>query len=335
MADDELEKLRQKVEKDPASRLFLPLAEEYRKAGKLDEAITVLLSGLEQHPAYTSARVAMGRIYLEKEMLPEAQAEFEKVVSVVPDNLFAHKKLAEIYREREETDRALSSYRTVLMLNPLDEDAKACIDSLSGFGAHQEPEESFAPETEAVSTVEEAVPLQDEAEDLMDEGLPRDSAVDEIADIAEREESAHEEAFPLDGEDVEDDFEEFTRSFSEDVAAVPLAETTEDVSPEPPPVRSQEAFEDVTREMSREDDVQTRSPLIDFSEADTSIARGDYAKALEVYRTILRESPENMHVLQRISELKAFLKMIGRGDEVVVAKLGDLLGGIRRRFGRG
>jgi hypothetical protein len=40
-------------------------------------------------------------------------------------------------------------------------------------------------------------------------------------------------------------------------------------------------------------------------------------------------------VLQRISELKAFLKMIGRGDEVLVAKLGDLLGGIRRRFGRG
>ena len=104
MADDELEKLRQKVEKDPASRLFLPLAEEYRKAGKLDEAVTVLLSGLERHPGYTSARVAMGRIYLEKEMLAEAQAEFEKVVSVVPDNLFAHKKLAEIYKERDETE---------------------------------------------------------------------------------------------------------------------------------------------------------------------------------------------------------------------------------------
>jgi tetratricopeptide (TPR) repeat protein len=331
MADDELEKLRQKVEKDPASRLFLPLAEEYRKAGKLDEAITVLLSGLEHHPGYTSARVAMGRIYLEKEMLPEAQAEFEKVVSVVPDNLFAHKKLAEIYRERDETERALSSYRTILLLNPLDEDAKACLDSLSGFSA-QETAESAAPETEAVSAVEESVPFLDEADDLMDEGVPRDNAVDEIADIADMEETAHEESFPFDDED---DFEEFTRSFSEDVAADPHAEKTEDVFPEPPPLRSLEALGDVSGEMSGREDAQTRPAFIDFSEADASIARGDYAKALEVYRTILGESPDNTQVLQRISELKAFLKMIGRGDEVLVAKLGDLLGGIRRRFGRG
>jgi tetratricopeptide (TPR) repeat protein len=331
MADDELEKLRQKVEKDPASRLFLPLAEEYRKAGRPDEAIAVLLTGLEHHPGYTSARVAMGRIYLEKEMLPEAQAEFEKVVSVVPDNLFAHKKLAEIYRERDETERALSSYRTVLMLNPLDEDAKACLDSLSGFGA-QESAESFAPETEAVSTVEESVLLEDEAEDHMDQGLPGDNAVDEIADIAETEEIAHEESFPLDDED---DFEEFTRTFSEDVAAEPPTQKTEDIFPEPPPVRNREAVTDVSGEMSGEEVAQTRPSFIDFSEADTSIARGDYAKALELYRTILRESPENTQVLQRVSELKAFLKMIGRDDEVLVAKLGDLLGGIRRRFGRG
>jgi tetratricopeptide (TPR) repeat protein len=328
MADDELEKLRQKVEKDPASRLFLPLAEEYRKAGRPDEAIAVLLSGLERHPGYTSARVAMGRIYLEKEMLPEAQAEFEKVVSVVPDNLFAHKKLAEIYREREETGMALSSYRTILMLNPLDEDAKASLESLSGLSM-EEPAEPPSTGTKAVSAVEEPVSFLDEAEEYKAEGLPQDAAVEELTD---REEIAPEEPFALDDED---EFDEFTRSFSEDAATEAPSEKTEDVLPETPPARSEDAPGNVSGEMSREEEAQMRPTFVDFSEADASISRGDYAKALEIYRTVLRESPDNRQVLQRISELKAFLKMIGRGDEVLVAKLGDLLGGIRRRFGRG
>src|SRR3990170_5255925 len=124
MSMEEIEKLRIRVEKDPNSRLFLPLAEEYRKSGMLDEAIAVILSGLERQPGYTSARVALGRIYLEKNMIEEAKSEFEQVVSVIPDNLFSHKKLAEIYRGRGETENAAAEYRKVIQLNPLDEDAK-------------------------------------------------------------------------------------------------------------------------------------------------------------------------------------------------------------------
>lgn len=66
MAKDEIEKLKEKVEKDPLSKLFVPLAEEYRKIGMLDEAVSVLLKGLENQPNYMTARVALGKIYLEK-----------------------------------------------------------------------------------------------------------------------------------------------------------------------------------------------------------------------------------------------------------------------------
>jgi tetratricopeptide (TPR) repeat protein len=125
---EEIEKLRMRVEKDPNSRLFLPLAEEYRKTGMLDEAISVILSGLGRQPGYTSARVALGRIYMEKGMIEEARDEFEKVVSAIPDNLFSHKKLAEIYRERGETLKATDEYRKVMQLNPLDEDAKMSLE---------------------------------------------------------------------------------------------------------------------------------------------------------------------------------------------------------------
>ena len=99
MSSKDIEKLKERVDKDPNSKLFVPLAEEYRKEGLVEEAIKVLQDGLERQPGYMSARVALGKIYLEKGMPQEARGEFENVIKAIPDNLYAHKKLAEIYRD--------------------------------------------------------------------------------------------------------------------------------------------------------------------------------------------------------------------------------------------
>jgi tetratricopeptide (TPR) repeat protein len=123
MAAKDIEKLKEKFDKDPNSKLFLPLAEEYRKEGMLEEAIDVLQKGLEKHVTYTSARVLLGKTYLEKGMMDESRKEFESVIKIVPDNLFAHKKLAELYRDTGETDLAIKAFKTVLKLNPMDEES--------------------------------------------------------------------------------------------------------------------------------------------------------------------------------------------------------------------
>lgn len=121
MSIEDIERLKEKLAKDPNSKLFVPLAEEYKKAGMLDEAIEVLVKGLENQPGYLSARVSLGKIFIERGMLHEAQAEFEKVIAAIPDNLYAHKKLAEIYRDLGEKEKAIKEFQTVLKLNPLDE----------------------------------------------------------------------------------------------------------------------------------------------------------------------------------------------------------------------
>ena len=123
MASKDIEKLKEKFDKDPNSKLFLPLAEEYRKEGMLEEAIEVLQKGLEKHVTYTSARVLLGKTYLEKGMIDEARGEFESVIKIVPDNLFAHKKLAELYRDTGETALAIKAFRAILKLNPMDDEA--------------------------------------------------------------------------------------------------------------------------------------------------------------------------------------------------------------------
>ena len=69
----EITKLSERLAKDPTSKLFVPLAEEYIKAGMLEEAVAVLMDGLKAHPGFTSAHVTLGKVYLGKGQIKEAK----------------------------------------------------------------------------------------------------------------------------------------------------------------------------------------------------------------------------------------------------------------------
>src|SRR6266545_2823476 len=96
-----MNELRRRVEHDPASIAFAQLAEEYRRAGDFERAIGVCRAGLEQHPAYISAHVTLGRALMELQRYDEAQAEFEYVLLSAPDNLIAIRSMADIHQRRE------------------------------------------------------------------------------------------------------------------------------------------------------------------------------------------------------------------------------------------
>lgn len=114
MADDDLEArlrdLKQRVEREPRSRFFVPLAEEYRKAGRLPEAIKALEDGLAAHPAYVAARVALARAFLEAGRIDESVDAFSKVLQDDPSNLVAAKALGDIHLSRGQPMDALKRY---------------------------------------------------------------------------------------------------------------------------------------------------------------------------------------------------------------------------------
>lgn len=109
-----LEQLERRVKADPTSIAFAALAEEYRRAGRYQEAIAVCRAGLERHPAYLSARVTLGRALIEVGELDEAKAELERVLAVAPENLAAIRGLAEIHHRRGEIPEATEHYRSAL-----------------------------------------------------------------------------------------------------------------------------------------------------------------------------------------------------------------------------
>lgn len=321
---EEIEKLKARVERDSGSKLFLPLAEEYRKSGMLDEAIAVILRGLEQQPDYVSARVALGRLYLEKEMAEEAKAEFEKVVEIIPDNLFSHKKLAEIYRERGDIQRAVSEYETILRLNPLDDEALQSMEEITGVGSGDlevfpasEDDESIEAEPVEAAEVAEVTASEDvesiEAEPVeavevaevtaIAEGEVLDVVADDIGLTAEEAEASEDaEVFEITGEPAAVEEETFDRP-------------SERRSPQKVPVGD-----------------ASDSPVT-ISDIDSFVAAGKYFMALEKYREVLRNEPDNKHVAQRALELKALMKMMGKSEELLIARLEAFLSGVRRRSG--
>ncbi|MFZ3064008.1 MAG: tetratricopeptide repeat protein [Nitrospirota bacterium] len=187
----EIEKLAERLAKDPSSKLFVPLAEEYIKGGMFEEAITVLKDGLKHHPSYISARVALGKAYHKKGLIKESLDEFKKVVAVNPDNLLAHKRLVEIHKVLGNIEDAIKSCDTILLLNPKDEEIKGILKQLDGIRPVPKPSAALEKKEEKVSVAAaekiEAV-IEKKPEELVVETAPKEQAEPEIAEeIKEKE----------------------------------------------------------------------------------------------------------------------------------------------------
>jgi len=123
----EIAKLTERISKDPKSKLFVPLAEEYKKAGDIEMAIAVLTEGLKNNPGYVTAKSFLGRLLLDQGKLSEAQKEFEEVIRAIPDNVLAQRKLADIHVMQGRAQEALLFFKAVLAVNPKDPELKALV----------------------------------------------------------------------------------------------------------------------------------------------------------------------------------------------------------------
>jgi tetratricopeptide (TPR) repeat protein len=116
--------LKKKLEEDPDSLIFVPLAEAYRKAGSLDDACRVCRKGLEKNPDYSNAHLVLGRIYQGQVKLEDAILEFEKVLEIDPENLMAHSLLGSLFMQKFDYKAAIDEYQAILTLNPDDDETQ-------------------------------------------------------------------------------------------------------------------------------------------------------------------------------------------------------------------
>jgi tetratricopeptide (TPR) repeat protein len=119
---ERLNQLRQRWERDPKSRAFLQLAEEYRRGGRLSDAVHVLEAGLEEHPTYLAAQVALGRCLLESGAPAKASELLERAVARDPTQLVANKLLVEAYLAMEQAGKARERLDLYKLFNDRDAD---------------------------------------------------------------------------------------------------------------------------------------------------------------------------------------------------------------------
>ena len=149
----EIDRLATTLAKDPASKAFIPLAEEYGKAGMWSEAAGVLEDGLKYYPGFITAMVALGRAYDQLGQPTKAKAILEEAIKISPENLRAHRTLAKIYTAEGATAAALRSCDVILSLNPLDQESLSLRTSL-GTAQPAPPE---TPKTQSANTAPAAV----------------------------------------------------------------------------------------------------------------------------------------------------------------------------------
>lgn len=178
----EIEKLEARYRENPKGRNFAPLADAYRKAGLIDNAIELCQTGLQLHPDYVSGHIVHGRCLVDKKDDTGAEAVFRKVLDLDPENILALKVLAEISERNEHFGAAAEWLNRLLLADPMNGEAADGLSRVRGKAAAQPPPPEPAPpepapvevalpelslEPESV-TVEEpaATPLQqpDEAE---------------------------------------------------------------------------------------------------------------------------------------------------------------------------
>ena len=128
----EIEKLKARFDENPEGRYFAPLADAYRKTGRLDEAIELIQQGLSRHPDYLSAHIVLGRCYLGKKDDPAAKQTFEGVLALDSENIIALKSLAEIGERTGDTIAARRWLDQLLQVDPTNMDAESDLKRLGG-----------------------------------------------------------------------------------------------------------------------------------------------------------------------------------------------------------
>ncbi len=284
--------LRRKLEKDPGSRLFAQLAEELRKEGKHDEAISVARKGLEKNANYPSARLTLARALLDSGRPAEAKPELESIVKASPDNIMASRLLGDALAELGETAQALQQFEKTLKISPGD---KAVIERMSEIKARMSPTPeislpSAAPETPLPSVVSAPAPAS--------VALDRDLASGTFSPGS------------LNAADLQKHFEEAALSPAPSPVGVapdlvPLALSAPAVGPPPPAALPELPSVEMPAE---DDDLGAKTlPLTSLTLADLYLQQGLKAEASAVLSQVLKEEPENAQARSKFDAVSSDL----------------------------
>ncbi len=129
----EIARLSERLNKDPKSRIFVQLADAYRKSNMIDEALEILNKGLVFHPNYPLAHLILGKCHFDKRQYEQAKNSFDKTLSYDPQNIVALRMLAQTCEVTKDEDGQIKAYQGILAIDPFDAPAKEKLTNLESL----------------------------------------------------------------------------------------------------------------------------------------------------------------------------------------------------------
>ena len=141
----EIDKLEARFRDNPKGRNFAPLADAYRKAGLIDNAIDLCQNGLKLHPDYVSAHIVYARCLVDKKDDTAALGVFRKVLELDGENIIALRGLAELAERNGKYDEEVEWLTRLLNADPMNGDAAEALTRAKGKAATKPMEATEAP----------------------------------------------------------------------------------------------------------------------------------------------------------------------------------------------
>jgi len=115
----------ERLSRDPASLAFAQLADLYRKAGRIRDAVALCRNGLVRYPHYTTARLILAKALVADGQLGPAHVELEAILEVSPKDVQCHRLAAEVQRRLGHVDEAVRHLEAAVALDPNDRESNA------------------------------------------------------------------------------------------------------------------------------------------------------------------------------------------------------------------
>ncbi len=310
-------------ERDPDGRAFAPLADAYRRAGQPRKAFALLTDGLSRLPDFASGHVVAACLYAEQGLWEEGALAARRALELDSENVRALAVLVRVLDATGQTEEAAEAFATLEALEPeiLDEEALRRPEAVLDVGALAPEEESaidvaeLAPEvSEPVADVASLAPDVDD--EVLDVGAlaPEEEPAIEVAELAPEVSEPVADVASL-APDMDDEVLDVGALAPEEEPAIDVAALLPETEE---PVLDQgvsspgEAESTLAASEPRED---SASRIFTRTLGELYAKQGFLERAVDVFRQLQVEHPEDQGIAERLEELEKQLDSSG-ADQV-------------------
>ena len=118
---EEIEWLKQKVSKNPASMLYARLAERYLQIHEIERAVEFAEKCVVLHPSYSTGRYVLAKCFFQRKQYDEAHKNLREALATDPDYIAALDLQGELLRNLGDYEKVETNYQHILEIDPIDD----------------------------------------------------------------------------------------------------------------------------------------------------------------------------------------------------------------------